>query len=277
MLPLLESIHNPKIKDVLSLLEKPKERQRRGLFVVEGIREVSLALKAGFFPQALYYLPQIIPNPNSLFQLPQAFRCQSVSKTVYQKIAYRDGTEGVVAVMRQKELLLSNVSLSPNPLILVMEGVEKPGNIGAILRSADAAQADAVLVCDPLCDLFNPNLIRSSLGAIFSSNVIICSSLEALHWLQKSRIDIYAATLQDSFLYTQPNYSMGCAFVVGAEAHGLSLVWRKAAKACIHIPMRGSVDSLNVSVSAAILMFEAARQRCFLLSNNLSSELTKPQ
>ena len=261
MLPLLQSIHNQKIKDVLTLLAKPKERRDRGLFVVEGMREVSLALTAGYFPQTLFYLPQIIPDPHSLFLLPQRFQCQPVSPDVYKKMTFRESSEGVVAVMILKEFSLINVSLSPNPLLLVMEGVEKPGNIGAMLRTADAAKADVVLVCDPLCDLFNPNIIRSSLGAIFTRQIVVCSSLEAIDWLQKSDIDIYAATLQDSLCYTQPNYSMGCAFVVGSEAKGLSLVWRDAAKECIHIPMRGGVDSLNVSVAAAILMFEVVRQR----------------
>ena len=158
MLPILESAQNPKIKGVVALLEKPKERRDKQLFVVEGVREISMALTAGYSPQALYYLPQIAPNPQQLCNVPPDFICQPVSPAVYKKIAYRESTEGVVAVLHQKNFRLDNLALPSNPLILVLESVEKPGNIGAMLRTADAAQIDAVLVCDPLCDLTTPTL-----------------------------------------------------------------------------------------------------------------------
>ena len=261
MLPLLESVQNPKIKSVLTLMEKPNERRERRLFAVEGIRELTLALSSGYTPQSLYYLPQIIPNPHQHFHLPQNFLCQPVSPIVYSKIAYREGTEGVVAVLHQKKFTLSDVSLPQTPLILVMERVEKPGNIGAMLRTADAAQVDAVLVCNPQCDLYNPNLIRASLGAIFTQQVITCHSEEAVAWLQQKQIHIYAASLQESQPYHLQDYTKGCAIVVGAEAQGLSEVWRGNVSTSVKIPMRGKIDSMNVSVSVGILIFEAVRQR----------------
>ena len=261
MLPLLESVHNPKIKGVLNLLEKPKERRDSALFVVEGARELSMALAAGYLTQALYYLPQILPHPHQQFKLPPELTCQPVAPNVYKKIAYRESTEGVIAVMFRKELGLSTLKLPHRPLVLVIEAVEKPGNIGAMLRTADAAQVDAVLVCDPQCDLYNPNLIRASLGAVFGLPVVACSSAEAVAWLQQQDIHIYAATLQDSLSCYGQDYRQGCAFILGSEASGLSPLWQESARACIRIPMRGSMDSLNVSVSAAILLFEAVRQR----------------
>ena len=259
--PLLTSAQNPKIKSVLTLLEKPKERRDTSLFAVEGIREVSLALTSGYTPRALFYLPQALPDPHRNLPLPPQLPCYPVTPELYKKIAYRDTTEGVVAIMAQKSLRLHDLSLAPDPLILVAESVEKPGNIGAMLRTADAAQVDAVFICDPSCDLYNPNLIRASLGALFTQQVVACTTPEAIEWLQQHRIRIYTATLQDATPYHGHDYRSGCAIVVGSESRGLSPVWKSASHAAIKIPMRGAVDSLNVSVSAAILIFEAIRQR----------------
>jgi rRNA methylases len=261
MQTLLESAQNPKIKQLLTLIEKPKARRESGLFVVEGIREFTAALAAGFIPQSLFYLPSLHPQPCEHFSLPNGTVCFPVSPALYEKIAYRGSTEGVIAIMQQKVRRLQELTLPADPLIIVTEAVEKPGNIGALLRTADAAQVDAVLVCDPHCDLYNPNLIRASLGAVFGLQVISCHTDEAIAWLQAHEIDIYAATLQDSTPYQEQDYRRACALVVGSEARGLSEAWRQAAKACIRIPMRGALDSLNVSVSAAVLVFEALRQR----------------
>ncbi|MCL2501600.1 MAG: RNA methyltransferase [Bacteroidales bacterium] len=261
MPPFIESAKNPWIKDVLTLMEKPKERRDRQLFVVEGAREVSAALANGFKLQTLYYLPQLIPDPCRQFKLPEESPCRPVSLAVYKKIAYREGTEGVVAVMHQKNMQLDQLRLPDNPLILITEAIEKPGNMGAMLRTADAAQVDAVFVCHSLCDPYNPNLIRASLGAVFTRQIVACSAEEAIAWLRQNHITLYAATLKDAVPYHSQDYRAGCAIAVGSEACGLSPVWPKAAKACIHIPMKGSIDSLNVSVSAAILVFEAIKQR----------------
>ncbi len=188
-------------------------------------------------------------------------RVFEVSASVYDKIAYRAGTEGLIAEVKAKTLGLEDLTLGENPLIVVLESVEKPGNLGAVLRSADASGADAVIVCDPLTDLYNPNLIRSSIGAIFTVPCVACSSEECIDFLKAKGISILTAQLQDSDLYYDSDMKRGVAIVMGTESTGLTDIWRQAADAHIRIPMLGRLDSLNVSVSAAILLFEAVRQR----------------
>lgn len=251
---MITSGQNPKIKDLIALETKSRERRARGLFVVEGVREYLRARAAGFETETLYVREDV-----DLPELPEPdFR---ISAGVYEKIAYRGGTEGVVAVMRVRENSLASLRLSERPLVLVLEQVEKPGNLGAVLRTADAAGADAVLVCDPLTDLYNPNVIRASLGAIFSVPVAACSSEEACAWLRAHGIAILTAQLQDSELYYDTDMVRPTALVFGTEDKGLSPFWRERADAHIRIPMAGMMDSLNISVSAAILAFEAVRQR----------------
>ena len=184
-----------------------------------------------------------------------------VSEEVYRKISYREGTEGIIAEVRTPERKLEGLVLPERPLLVVLESVEKPGNLGAVLRSADAAGADAVLVCDPLTDLWNPNLIRASVGAVFTVPCVACSSEEAIAFLKARGIRILTAQLQDSSLYYDCDMTAGTALVMGTESTGLTDLWRRAADAHIRIPMLGRLDSLNVSVSAAILLFEAVRQR----------------
>ena len=184
-----------------------------------------------------------------------------IPEQMYRKVAYREGTEGIIAEVEYKSLKLDDLRLPENPLVMVLESVEKPGNLGAVLRSADAAGADAVLICDPLTDLYNPNLIRASIGAVFTVPTVACTSEEAIAFLQAKGIQILTAQLQDSSLYYDVDMRRGTALVMGTEATGLTDQWRQAASAHIRIPMLGRLDSLNVSVSAAILLFEAVRQR----------------
>ena len=184
-----------------------------------------------------------------------------IPPALYDKVAYRGGTEGIIAEMEWQERSLDSLQLGPAPLIAVLESVEKPGNLGAVLRSADAAGADAVIICDPLTDLYNPNLIRASIGAVFSTQVVTASSEETIVWLKSKGIGILTAQLQDSQWYYDTDMRGGTAIVMGTEATGLSPEWRQAADAHIKIPMLGRLDSLNVSVSAAILLYEAVRQR----------------
>ena len=189
-------------------------------------------------------------------------RIVHVSKEVYAKVAYREGTEGVIAEVRWKERALADLLPKEHaPLIMVLESVEKPGNLGAVLRSADAAGADGVILCNPLTDLYNPNLIRASIGAVFTVPVVACTSDEAIAWLKENNIRILTAQLQDSAPYYDVDMTGGTALVMGTEATGLTDAWRQAADAHILIPMLGRLDSLNVSVSAAILLYEAVRQR----------------
>ena len=184
-----------------------------------------------------------------------------VSSDVYEKIAYRGTTEGMIAEVYAQQMSLNDLQLADNPLVMVLESVEKPGNLGAILRSADAAGIDAVIVCDPLTDLYNPNLIRSSVGAVFSVPCVATISEECISFLKTKGIKILTAQLQDSSLYYDTDMRCPTAIVMGTESTGLTNVWREAADAHIRIPMLGRIDSLNVSVSAAILLFEAVRQR----------------
>ena len=251
------SAQNPKIKELLSLREKSSLRREKSLFIVEGRREVEHALQAGFKARTLFFCPEAGGDPSGL----EADLSVQVSPAVYARIALREGTEGLIAVCRGSAPSLQDLNLGENPLVMVLEGIEKPGNLGAVLRSVDAAGADAVIICDPLTDIFNPNLIRSSLGAVFTVPVACTGSAEAAAWLKERGVRILTAQLQDSHLYYDTPMTGGTAIVVGSEATGLSNIWREAADAHIRIPMLGSMDSLNASVSAAILLFEAVRQR----------------
>ena len=253
----ITSVQNPKIKKLVLLQQKSSERRESGLFAVEGLRELQHCLEGGLKVETVFWCPEILP---SVQEVPGA-RVFEVSPQVYSKIALRDSTEGIVAVVRMRGRTLDDLELRENPLVIVLESVEKPGNLGAILRSADAAEADALLVCDPLTDLYNPNLIRASIGAAFTVPTVACSSQEAINWLKAKGIRILTAQLQDSDLYYECDMRRATAIVMGTESTGLSAQWRQAADAHIRIPMLGRLDSLNVSVSAAILLFEALRQR----------------
>lgn len=259
----ITSAQNPKIKALLELQEKSKARRKEGMFVVEGRRELMHCIDAGYKPFSIFFCQEIISadDINEIAQATDQCSFYQIPQHLYDKVAYRGGTEGVIAEMHCKEMSLESLQLKENPLVVVLESVEKPGNLGAVLRSADASGVDAVIVCDPLTDMFNPNLIRSSIGAIFTVPVATASSEDTIKWLKSKGIKIYTAQLQDSEWYYDTNMKGGTAIVMGTEATGLTDIWRKAADAHIKIPMLGRLDSLNVSVSAAILMFEAVRQR----------------
>ena len=258
----ITSAQNPKIKRLLQLQQKSSERRKAGLFVVEGIREVERCLEKGYEIDTIFYLNKpMAENVSEIIEKNKGIKLFEVSPTIYEKIAYRGSTEGVIAEVKTKDKTLNDLNLSENPLVVVLESVEKPGNLGAILRSADAAGADALIVCDPLTDLYNPNLIRNSTGAIFSVPCVACTSEECIKFLKENNIQILTAQLQDSELYYDTDMKRGTAIVMGTEATGLTDIWRKAADAHIRIPMLGITDSLNVSVSAAILLYEAVRQR----------------
>ena len=265
MLQSITSAQNPKIKDFLALQEKSRLRREKGLFVVEGRRELLHCLEAGFSPRTIFVCEEILGAGEMEAVLGAAGEgCTvfSVSANVYDRMAYRSGTEGVTAIMQARNLRLEELRFrNEEPLIVVVEAVEKPGNLGAILRSADAAGADAVIVCAPLTDLYNPNLIRASIGAVFSVPVVAASSAETIEWLRSRGVTIYTAQLQDSSWYYDCDMKKATAIVMGTEATGLTGIWREAADRHIRIPMLGKLDSLNVSVSAAVLLFEAVRQR----------------
>jgi TrmH family RNA methyltransferase len=254
----ISSLQNQKVKQIVLLQQKSSERKKSGLFVVEGLRELRHCVGMGYEIESLFFCSELLNE--SVDDMPASQRYE-VTQQVYEKIAYRSTTEGVVAIMRMHHLKLEDLQLKENPLLVVLESVEKPGNLGAVLRSADAAGADAVIVCDPLTDLYNPNLIRASIGALFTVPTVAVSSDECIRFLKARGIRILTAQLQDSEVYYDTDMCCGTAIVMGTEATGLTHQWRTAADAHIRIPMLGRLDSLNVSVSAAILLFEAVRQR----------------
>jgi len=249
----ITSVQNARIKHVVALQQKSSLRREEGLFVVEGQREIEHCIACGYEIEELFVLNTISYTGHSPAIL--------VSPQVYEKMAYRESTEGIIAVAKTKQHRLKDLSLKDNPLIVVLERVEKPGNLGAILRSAEAAGVDAVIVCDPLTDLYNPNLIRASIGGVFNVPVAVCTSEECIAFLKQRHITILTAQLQDSYEYYDYDMRPATAIVMGTESTGLTQQWREAADAHIRIPMLGRLDSLNVSVSAAILMYEAVRQR----------------
>lgn len=261
----ITSPQNPRIKEVLHL-EKASERREQQLFIVEGFREVRLAEKSGYSFERLFYCPEVgyRKEINDLVKLLGAKTIvYEVSKQAFEKIAYRENSDGLLAVVRMKHLNLQELQLSGNPLILVLEKVEKPGNLGAILRTADAARVDAILVCDPQTDIFNPNVVRSSIGCLFTNKVVCCTSHEALIWLRKNNIKSFAAALTASEYYHEADLKGSAAILMGTEADGLSDFWLEHADTQVKIPMMGEIDSLNVSTATAVLVFEAMRQRGF--------------
>lgn len=259
----IESVQNPFIKSLVLLQEKAKARKQTGTFLIEGQREIELAIKGGYDIETILFLPEII----STNQIEKLTNNQTdlieISKEVYQKLAYRDTTEGVLAVAKTKSLELKDLQLTKNPLLLIAESLEKPGNLGAILRTADAANIDAVIVANPRTDIYNPNIVRSSVGCLFTRQIAIGTSEEVIAFLKENNINFFAATLQNSTSYYTQDYTKPTALVVGTEATGLTEVWRKESTQNIIIPMQGEIDSMNVSVAAAILLFEAKRQRGF--------------
>jgi RNA methyltransferase, TrmH family len=262
---LITSLQNNKIKQVVRL-RKPSERKSENLFIIEGLREIIMASEFGYTLQSLFFcasLTKHLPNFQLFENLPKNIQIFEVTETVFKKIAYRDQSDGLLALAVPRYLKISEIHLSPVPLIIVLETVEKPGNLGAILRTADAASADAVIVCDRRTDIYNPNVIRSSLGCLFPMQVVTCSSEEALDFLKKNRITTFAAYLQTDSFYHKADFTVPSAIVMGTEATGLSDFWIEHCDRHIKIPMGGKIDSLNVSVSTAIIVFEALRQRSF--------------
>lgn len=283
----ITSAQNRKVKELLTLVEKSKARSAAGLFVVEGQRELGHCLDAGFIPETLFICGDVMAVQNNAVNgaktghlaeniegkdgldaliakaeaLNPRLGAVQIPAFLYEKVAYRGSTEGIIAEVHSVPRSLENLRLGERPLVMVLESVEKPGNLGAVLRSADAAGADAVIVCDPLTDIWNPNLIRSSVGAVFSVPVAVCTSADAIAFLKKRGIRILTAQLQDSEWYYDTDMTGATALVMGTESTGLTQAWRDSADAHIKIPMLGRLDSLNVSVSAAVLLYEAVRQR----------------
>ena len=264
----VSSPQNPRIKQLLRLQQKSAERRALGLTLVEGLRELTIAIEAGVAVATIYTCPELasatsLADLNTLFAgRPNAPEWFEVTRPVFEKVAYREGSDGLLAVLRTPARTLADLRLPPNPLVIVLEAVEKPGNLGAILRTADAAPVDAVLIGDPRTDLFNPNVIRASIGCVFTVPTVAASVADILVFLKEKGIRTYAAALApEARLYTEYDFRGPTALVMGTEADGLSPQMREACDETVIIPMMGRIDSLNVSVATAVLTFEAVRQR----------------
>lgn len=259
----ITSLKNERVKNFLRL-QKTRERKKQDLFIIEGFRETQRALDSGMILRQVYHCPEIHDKKqlDSLVgQLDPTCLVFTVSRDVYNHMVYRKDTEGVAALAVPSNHNLKDLVLGKDPLLLILEDVEKPGNLGAVLRTADAAGLDAVIVCDQKTDVYNPNVIRSSLGAVFTVPVGIATSKETIQWLRRKKIAIYCTALTASRSYVDVDYRKASAIVMGTEARGLSELWLRHSEQNIIIPMKGKVDSMNVSVSAGIMIYEAVRQR----------------
>lgn len=263
----IDSVHNQLIKDLFKLQEKSALRKKEGLFLIEGFREIELAIEGNYIIKQLLFCSTII-DINKVTSLVSDKNTDveiiEISNEVYQKLAYRSSTEGIIAVAESKNLALTSLIFSSeNPIILIAEAPEKPGNIGALLRTADAANVDAVIIANPKTDVYNPNIIRSSVGCLFTNQMAVGSTDEIIKYLKTNNFSVFCAALTASKSYHLIDYKQKCAIVVGTEATGLSNNWLANSTQNIIIPMSGKIDSMNVSVSAAIIIFEAKRQRNF--------------
>jgi len=260
----LLSVNNKEVKGFYQLTLKSKYRKNSNSFLIEGIREIKLAINNNYEIKQLLFCPSIIKEIDLDKLIDSKIEKTEVSREVYQKLAYRNSTEGVIAISNFKDHNLKNLKFkSKNPLVVVIEAPEKPGNIGAILRTTDAANIEAVIIANPKTDLYNPNIIRSSVGCLFTNSIYCGSTSEVISFLKDNNINIYAASLQAKEQYHKQNYKESSAIVIGTEDNGLSKEWIDNSFKNIIIPMQGDIDSLNLSNAAAILIFEAKRQRNF--------------
>lgn len=261
---IITSVKNQKIKYILSLQES-SARRRENKFIIEGYREIKLAVSSGYVIHTLVLCSEIlekIKREEIILECKQDPEIIEINKYVFEKLAYRDNNDGLIAIAETKTINLEQIILCKSPLIIVLESVEKPGNLGAILRTADAANVDAVIVCDTKTDIYNPNIIRSSLGCVFTKQIVCCTADQALTWLKAKNIKIKSAAISDKAINCySSNFKESCAIAMGSEAFGLNEHWLKNSDEIIMIPMNGKIDSMNVSVSCAILVFEAVRQR----------------
>jgi TrmH family RNA methyltransferase len=255
----ITSLQNPRVKHIVRLRDEKRQRREDGVMLVEGYDEIQLALSAGHRPRTLLSASDLLSREIHV-DSPDAERI-TVSRAVFEKMSYRENPDGWLAVFPIPHVSLDDLTLSQSPLVIVAESVEKPGNLGAILRSADAANVDALLVCDPRVDPWNPNVVRASRGAVFSVATVECDNASALDWLKKHAIRILAATPAADKVYSDIDLRQPVAIAVGTEDEGLSEFWMSHADVKVRIPMLGRVNSLNVSVSTALIVYEAVRQR----------------
>ena len=260
----ITSLQNPRLKRLIRLRDR-RSRDEEGAFLVEGYREVRRALERGAALSELYYSPDWFLGDNERALITQAEAAGAkpfeVSKEAFAKAAYRERPDGILAVAPQWSRSLSELRLGADPLILVVEAIEKPGNLGTILRGADAAGCAAVVVCDPVTDIFNPNVVRASTGVLFSVPCVVSDGKAVLAWLRSQGVRVVATTPAATAVYSDSNLRGPVAVVMGSEQFGLSEFWLKNADLPVRIPMAGQADSLNVAMAALVTLFEAVRQR----------------
>ncbi|USN97838.1 MAG: RNA methyltransferase [Candidatus Nomurabacteria bacterium] len=264
----IKSTDNPLIKEVVKLQLKKRVRDESKLFVIEGFRESSRAFDAGVKIKKLLFSPEWFlkdSNDNLIEQIGNSgAEIIEVAKNTFKKLSYRDRPDGFIALAEQPELSLSKLEVKKDSVFLVVEQIEKPGNLGTLLRGCDAAGIEGMIVCDPVTDVFNPNVVRASTGALFSTPVAVCAdSQEALNWLKEKRVRVFSTTPHTENIYWDSNFKTGgpIAIVAGAEQYGLTDLWLKNSDELIKLPMEGSADSLNIAVSSIVCLYEVLRQR----------------
>ncbi|MBS0626560.1 MAG: RNA methyltransferase [Verrucomicrobia bacterium] len=257
----ITSLQNPRIKDAVKLRER-RERDKTDLFLIEGYRELKRAIDAGRKVQSIFYCPELFLGSNERQLLEQSgadlVHC---TEEVFAKVSYRDRPDGLLGIAPQMHLTLDDLKLKKNPFLVIAESIEKPGNLGTILRSCDAAGVDAVIVCDPTTDIHNPNVVRSSVGTLFTLPVLEAEGAKTLAFLKERGISIVAATPHAKEEFTRVDLSGPVAIAVGTEQYGLSEAWMKEADLSVQIPMFGVADSLNVASATTLMLYEVVRQR----------------
>ncbi len=260
----ISSLQNPRVKQLVKLRDR-RPRDEAGVFLVEGYREIRRALEKGVALTEVFFSPEWFLGENEPALLAQAEAAGAtlfeLTKDAFAKVAYRERPDGLLAVAPQWKRALTDLTLPPVPFLLVVEAIEKPGNLGTILRSADAAGCDAVIVCDPVTDIFNPNVVRASTGVLFSVPLVVEESTRVQAWLREQKIRTVATTPAAEKIYSDADLRGPLAVVMGSEQYGLSQFWLENCDLPVRIPMAGQADSLNVAMATIITLFEAVRQR----------------
>ena len=257
----ISSIENKRLKDLIKLSKKSKFRNKTNLFIVEGLKEINASIENNYVIKSLFYDPTIIELKN--INIPINTEVIEVSKNIYKKISFRSSTEGIIAVTKRKNYTKEKIKINNKKVVLILDGIEKPGNIGAILRTSQASNVDTIIITNKKCDIHNPNVIRSSVGSFFKTKIICMENNEALEFLKKNKFKIYASSFNTDKIYSNENYNFPIALVFGSENEGISKFWKENSDKKIKIPMDNDIDSLNVSVSCAIILYEINRQSKF--------------
>ena len=259
----ISSIENKRLKDLIKLSKKSKFRNKTNLFIVEGLKEINASIENNYEIKSLFYDPTIIELKN--INIPINTEVIEVSKNIYKKISFRSSTEGIIAVTKRKNYSKEKIKINNKKVVLILDGIEKPGNIGAILRTSQASNVDTIIITNKKCDIHNPNVIRSSVGSFFKTKIICMENNEALEFLKKNKFKIYASSFSTDKIYSNENYNFPIALVFGSENEGISKFWKENSDIKIKIPMENDIESLNVSVSCAIILYEINRQSKFKL------------